>query len=102
MDIVLKAIEAKLHSAGLNWIKLQTFQLRPKDKTVAAEVLLEGETAPVSVQITYEVGQDYVKILTLQTSKVWMTEAGNLALLKTGGRINLPGGIQGKLIKFIL
>lgn len=102
MDIILKALEAKLHSAGLNWIKLQSFQLSSKDKTVTAEVLLEGEPAPVTVQLVYEVGADFVKIVSLSTSKIWMTEAANLALLKSGGKIGLPGGLQGKLIKFVL
>lgn len=102
MDIILKALEAKLHSAGLSWIKLQTFQLSSKDKTVTAEVLLEGEPTHVTVQLVYEVGADFVKIVSLATSKIWMTEAANLALLKSGGKIALPGGLQGKLIKFVL
>ena len=102
MDIILRAIEAKLQSAGMGWIKLQSLQLRPKDKTLTVEVLLEGEPSAVTVQAGYEVAEDHLKIVSLTTSKVWMTEAANLALLKTWGQILLPGGFKGKAIKFFL
>lgn len=102
MDILLRAIEAKLQSAGLNWVRLQSVQLRTKDKTIAAELLLEGETGPLSVEARYEIAGDDLRIVGLNTSKKWLTEAGNLALLKTGGKFPLPGGIGGKLIKFFL
>ena len=102
MDLLLKAIEAKLQSAGLNWIKLQSLQLRIKEKTVVAEVLLDGEPLALAVEATYEIVGDKIRIASLNTSKKWLTEAANLALLKTEGAFSLPGGIVGKLIKFFL
>ena len=102
MDLLLKAIEAKLQSAGLNWIKLQSLQLRIKEKTVVAEVLLDGEPLALAVEATYEIVGDKIRIASLNTSKKWLTEAANLALLKTEGAFPLPGGIVGKLIKFFL
>lgn len=102
MDVLVKFLEAKLHSAGLSWIKLQSFQLRPKDKTVSVELLLEDEPAAIAVTATYLVEGDNLRITSLNTSKKWMTELASLALVKTGGTLPLPGGIQGKIIKFIL
>ena len=102
MVLLLKAIEAKLQSAGLNWIKLQSLQLRIKEKTVVAEVLLDGEPLALAVEATYEIVGDKIRIASLNTSKKWLTEAANLALLKTEGAFPLPGGIVGKLIKFFL
>ena len=102
MDLLLKAIEAKLQSAGLNWIKLQSLQLRIKEKTVVAEVLLDGEPLALAVEATYEIVGDKIRIASLNTSKKWLTEAANLALLKSEGAFPLPGGIVGKLIKFFL
>ncbi len=102
MDLIIKAIEAKLQSAGLNWIKLQSLQLRIKDRSLTAEVLLDGEPLPLAVEARYEIVGDKIKIASLNTSKKWLTEAANLALLKTDGAFPLPGGIGGKLLKFFL
>jgi hypothetical protein len=102
MDLVLKAIESKLSSAGLDWIKLQSVQLKPKEHRASAELLLEGETGPVSLDIIYAVDGDFLKIDTLTTSKKWLTEVLNLVLTKTAGQVELPGGLKGRLIKFFL
>jgi hypothetical protein len=102
MDIVLKAIEAKLISAGLDWLKLQSLQLRPKEKRISAELVLEGESGPIGIEVTYQVDGDFMKITTLETSKKWITEVLNLALAKTAGQVELPGGLKGRLIKFFL
>lgn len=102
MDIIAKAIEAKLHSAGLNWIKLQSFHLSTKEKTITAELILEGEPLPVSVQAIYAITGDLIRIVAIETSKKWLTEAATLGLLRTEGTFPLPGGLVGKLLKFFL
>ncbi len=102
MDIVLKAIEAKLISAGLDWLKLQSLQLRPKEKRISAELVLEGESGPINIEVTYGVEGDFLKITSLETSKKWITEVLNLALTKTAGQVGLPSGLKGRLIKFFL
>lgn len=102
MDLLRKAFESKLQSAGLNWIKLQAFELRPKTKSIALEILLEGEPAPVTVSANYELVKNELKFTALTTSKIWITEALNLVLLKNGGSMPLPSGLKGSLIKFFL
>jgi hypothetical protein len=102
MDLIMKAIEAKLASAGMDWLKLQSLQLRPKEKRLTAELLLEGESAPVAVELTYAVEGDFLKVVSLQTSKKWLTEVASLALAKTAGQIELPSGLKGRLVKFFL
>jgi hypothetical protein len=102
MDLLLKAIEAKLNASGMDWLKLQSIQLRPKEKRLAAELLLEGETGPVSIELFYTINADCIKIASLQTSKKWLTEVLSLALAKSDGQLPMPGGIKGRLIKFFL
>jgi hypothetical protein len=102
MDLIMKAIEAKLASAGMDWLKLQSLQLRPKEKRLSAELLLEGESAAVSLELTYAVEGDFLKVVSLETSKKWLTEVVSLVLAKTAGQIELPGGLKGRLVKFFL
>ncbi len=102
MNLLTKALEAKLNSAGLDWLKLQSIQLRPKEKRLSAELLLEGEPTPVSVTLYYAIEGEVLKIINLQTSKVWLTEVLSLVLAKSAGAVELPGGLKGRLIKFFL
>ncbi|MBP7951196.1 MAG: hypothetical protein KA004_16210 [Verrucomicrobiales bacterium] len=102
MDILLKAIESKLQSAGLNWIKLQSFSLSAKEKTLAASVQLDGEPDPVEITAHYKLDAHDLVVTRVETSKKWMTEVAALALIKTGGKIKLPTGIKGKLVRLLL
>ena len=101
--LISKAIQAKLAASGLDWVKLESFTLSSRDKTVSAEVSLEGEEKPVTVQVQYSLGADNaIVIREVETNRKWMTEALKLALLKTGNRFELPGGLKGKMIRVLL
>ncbi len=102
MDLILKLLESKLHSNGLNWLKLMDFRLSSKTRTISAEVYLEGEDKPLSLEATYLLEGENLVITTVVTGKRWMTEGLNLALAKTGGRIELPTGLKGKMIRMFL
>jgi hypothetical protein len=102
MDMILKALESRLQTNGMGWIKLASLNFSAKQKTLQAEVLLEGEEHPVTLQAKYRVEETSVVIEQVEVSKKWLTEAINLALLKHGGRLELPAGVKGKLIKMVL
>jgi hypothetical protein len=38
----------------------------------------------------------------VESSRKWVTEAAKLALQKTGGKFDLPGGITGRMVKMML
>jgi len=102
-SLISKAIQAKLASSGLDWVKLESFTLSSRDKTVSAEVSLEGEERTVKVEVQYSLGAENVIVIReVETSRKWMTEALRLALLKTGNRFELPGGLKGKMIRVLV
>src|SRR5688572_26575903 len=102
-SLIMKALQAKLASSGLDWVKLESFQLSSRDKTINAEVMLEGEDRPVKLEVRYALGSgNSVMIRELITNRPWMSEALKLAMLKTGNRFELPGGLKGKLLKVLL
>jgi hypothetical protein len=102
MDILTKLIESKLHSNGLNWLRLLDLRFSPKSKSVAAEVFLEGEDKPLSVSASYRVEGDFLVVGNIETSKKWITEGLLLALAKTGGKFELPSGLKGKMVRMFL
>jgi hypothetical protein len=102
-SLIMKALQAKLASSGLDWVKLESFQLSSRDKTISAELTLEGEDRPVHVELRYSLDDDNsVVIREVITSRKWMTEALKLAMVKTGNRFRLPGGLKGKMIRVLL
>lgn len=102
-SLIFKAIQAKLASSGLDWIKLESFTLSSREKKVSLELTLEGEESPVKGEVHYSLGaENAVVIRDVITNRKWMTEALKLVLLKTGNRFELPGGLKGKMIRMLL
>lgn len=103
VSLIQKAIQSKLASSGLDWVKLESFNLSSRDKTVNLELSLEGEAEPVKAEIRYSLAaENMIVIRDIITSRKWMTEALKLALLKTGDRFALPGGLKGAMLKVLL
>ena len=101
--LIMKALQAKLSSSGLDWIKLNALNLNSKENTIAVELTLEGEDSPVKAEIRYSLGGDNTLVIRdVMTNRKWMTEALKLVMLKTGDRFPLPGGLKGQLIKVLL
>ena len=102
-SLIMKALQAKMASSGLDWIKLNALHLNSKDNTIAVELTLEGEDSPVKAEIRYSLGGDNTLVIRdVMTNRKWMTEALKLAMLKTGNRFPLPGGLKGQMIKVLL
>ncbi len=102
-SLIIKALQAKLASSGLEWVKLESFSLSRREQKVTAELALEGEDQPVKLQAYYSVGLDNtLTVREVETSRKWMTEALKLAMVKTGNRFPLPGGLKGKMIRMLL
>ncbi len=102
-SLIFKAIQAKLSSSGLDWVKLDSFSLSSRDKTVNLELSLDGEEQQVKAQIRYSLAtENMIVIRDIVTSRKWMTEALKLMLLKTGDRFVLPGGLKGRVLKVLL
>jgi hypothetical protein len=101
-SVVRKAIESRIASAGLHWLKLQHFELRASEKKVSATLLLEGEPTPVTVRLSYRLEATDVVVESIDAGRPWMTEALALVLLKHGGRWPLPSGLPGTVIRMLL
>ena len=103
VSLIAKAIQSKLSASGLDWVKLESFTLSSREKTISLELRLEGEDKPVKADIHYSLGTgNTVEIREVETSRPWMTEALKLVLVKTGNRFALPGGLKGKMLKVLL
>ncbi|CAN5229551.1 hypothetical protein BH23VER1_BH23VER1_06880 [soil metagenome] len=100
--IIKKAVEAKLALEGIDWVKLQSIKLDRVNRTIDATIVLEGEPEPVGVTARYTLAGDLITLVSLETTKPWLTKAAALGLAKHGGQFHLPGGIQGTLIKMVL
>ncbi|HWB03447.1 MAG TPA: hypothetical protein VG796_10515 [Verrucomicrobiales bacterium] len=102
-SLIFKALQAKLSSSGLEWIKLESFSLSSKDQLINLELTLEGEPTTVKVEIRYSIGGDNtIVVRSVETNRKWMTEAIKLVMVKTGDRFPLPGGLKGKMIRMLL
>lgn len=102
MDLIRKAVDARISSLGLDWVKLESFQIRSKDKTISADVLLDGETESIHIEATYEVIGNRISILTVDSSRKWVAEAARLGLAKAGASFELPSGISRILVRLFL
>lgn len=100
--VIRKALEARIASHGLGWLKLRHFELRSAEKKLLLDLDLEGEAAPVRVTARYRVEADGLVVEAVETSKKWLTEIAHLGLAKHGGRFPLPTGMIGSLARAIL
>lgn len=101
--LITKALQARMSSCGLDWVKLNSLHLDSKAKTIEVELSLDGDEAPVKAEIEYSLGNDNELVIReIKTSRKWITEGLRLALIPVGNRIVLPGGIQGQLIRVML
>lgn len=101
--IILKAIQAKIESAGLDWIRLADFRLDVTERRVTATIELSGEPEPVMFSARYQLNADNTgEVVEVHASKRWMTEALRLGLQQTGATFPLPDGWKGKLIRALL
>jgi hypothetical protein len=102
-SLIFKALQSKLSSSGLEWIKLESFSLSSRDQLINLELTLEGEESVVKAEVRYSLGGDNTLVIrSVETNRKWMTEAIKLAMVKTGDRFPLPGGLKGKMIKMLL
>ncbi len=103
IDTVLrKAIEARLASQGLDWLRLRHLELRASQKILFLEIDLDGEDQPVHATARYQVVDTGVLIASVETSRRWLTECALLALAKHGGHFPLPPGLAGTLARALL
>lgn len=102
-NLILKALQAKLDSSGLEWVKLENFHLDSRASRISLEISLLGEPSPVTATVRYSLGaENSITIRDVETNRPWMTEAIKLAMCKTGHRFELPGGLKGKMIRMLL
>ncbi len=101
-SVIRKALETRIAAQGLTWIKLRHFELRSADKQLVLDLDLDGEPAPVRVTARYRVDADGLTVVSVDTSKKWLTEIAHLALAKHGGKFDLPGGLVGTMARAIL
>lgn len=103
MNVLQSLLQTKLNSSGLEWIKVESINLTPSQKTLSAELKLAGETELIRFTGTYSVTpSNAVRLETLSASRQWLTEVAELVLAKTGHEFPLPDGLKGKAIRLFL
>lgn len=103
MNILLSILQSKLNSSGFDWVKVESINLSPSQKSLTADLKLAGEAELIRFTGTYSItASNAIRLDTLTASRQWLTEVAELALAKTGREFPLPDGIKGKLIKLLL
>ena len=103
MSLLQSLLQTKLNSSGLDWIRIESINLSPSQKTLTADLKLAGETDLIRLTGTYSVTpSNAIRLETLIASRQWLTEVGELILAKTGREFPLPDGLKGKAIRLFL
>ncbi len=103
MSLLQTLLQTKLNSSGLDWIRVESINLSPSQKTLSADLKLAGETDLIRLTGTYSVTPgNAIRLETLNASRQWLTEVAELVLAKTGREFPLPDGLKGKVIRLFL
>ena len=103
MNLLQNLLQTKLNSSGLDWIKVESINLTPSQKTLTADLKLAGETDLIRFTGIYSVTPgNAIRLETLTASRQWLTEVAELVLAKTGREFPLPDGLKGKAIRLFL
>jgi hypothetical protein len=102
LNLIYKAVEAKLATAGIDWVKVHSLSVDKQSKTASATLALEGEPDPVAILVTYSLETDHLLVLTIEATRPWLTKALNLALTHQGGRLPIPSGLEGSMVRMLL
>lgn len=103
MNLILTLLQTKLNASGLEWVKIESINLSPSQKTLTADLKLAGETELIRLTGTYAVtAENAIRLETLTASRQWLTEVAELVLAKTGREFPLPDGLKGKVIRLFL
>jgi hypothetical protein len=103
MNLLLTLLQTKLNSSGLDWIRIESLNLSPGQKTLTADLKLAGESELIRLTGTYSVtAANAIRLDSLVASRQWLSEVADLVLAKTGREFPLPDGLKGKLIKLFL
>lgn len=103
MSLLLNLLQTKLNSSGFDWIRVESINLSPSQKSLTADLKLAGETELIRLTGTYSVTPaNAIRLETLTASRQWLTEVADLILAKTGREFPLPDGLKGKMIRLFL
>lgn len=103
MSLLLSLLQTKLNSSGFDWIRVESINLSPSQKSLTADLKLAGETELIRLTGTYSVTPaNAIRLETLTASRQWLTEVADLVLAKTGREFPLPDGLKGKMIRLFL
>ena len=103
MNVLQALLQSKLNASGLDWIRVETIQLSPAQKTLVADLKLAGETELIRLSGSYSVTTgNAVRLEKVTASRQWLTEVAELVLAKTGREFPLPEGLKGKLLRLLL
>jgi hypothetical protein len=103
MSLLVTLLQTKLNSSGFDWIRVESINLSPSQKTLTADLKLAGETELIRLSGTYSLtAANAIRLETLTASRQWLTEVADLVLAKTGREFPLPDGLKGKVIRLFL
>ncbi len=101
-SVIQKILSDRLQSRGLDWIDARSVRLSKAEKAFDLELMLDGEERPLHARLKYEVKDDELHIVGVETDKRWITEILQLVLIAKGGHFPLPGGMVGMLVKVLI
>jgi hypothetical protein len=100
--VIQKALDAKLSQLGIDWLKVESLVICSADKSVFATVVLDGEPDSVELTALYKLEGDQFVVESVETSKIWMSKALQLALDTKGGSFTVPSGMAGMVVRMLL
>jgi hypothetical protein len=100
--IIEKLLADRLEKQGFDWIEIKSVSFSKSDKRFDVELALDGEDAPLSASVFYEVDGDRITVTRVETGKRWITEVLQFVLLAKGSSFPLPTGMKGSLIKTLI
>jgi hypothetical protein len=75
MNLLLSLLQTKLNSSGFDWIRVESINLSPSQKSLTADLKLAGETELIRFTGTYSVTPaNAIRLESLTASRQWLTE----------------------------
>ena len=102
LDAILKkTLQGKLSSLGFDWATVDAVNFSREDRLVHMTLVLDGEELPVTAAVNYRVDGEELLVESVETNKRWMTEVVLMMVERKGGKIELPEGVRGIVLKAI-
>jgi hypothetical protein len=97
-----REISRKLVEFGVDWVQVKKVEHLKSQRQFRIEVLLEGETEPMTIHAHYAIEGNSITVPRLTASKPWLERALTDFILPQINAQKLPQGILGAVAKWLL